>query len=307
MKKQITIGIPKSFLYYRHNVLWTTYLEKLHCNIIYSKDTTKQTIDLGKTYSVDESCLSSKIYLGHVAELQNKCDYILVPRISNYGKKEKVCVKFNATYDLIHNAFPTLKILDYNIENTKYHIEAISLIKLGLKLNKNILKVILSYYQSKKRESKYYKLQMKIQNKKLNSNKLKILIVSHPYNIYDKYIGYPIIKFLESMNIEIIYADKLDKKLAKTYAKTLSPTLYWTYSKELIGAIEYYKYSVDGIIFLSTFPCGPDSLVNELMIRKLTDIPITNILIDEQTAEAGIQTRLESFIDIIKGKKELND
>ena len=307
MKDKITIGIPKSLLYYRYNILWTTYLKKLNCNIIYSKETNKQTIELGKTYSIDESCLSSKIYLGHVAELQDKCDYVLVPRIANYGKTEKVCVKFNATYDLVHNSFPKLKILEYNIENTKYHFESIGLIKLGLKLNKNPFKVILSYYQAKKYEKKYYKKQMLLQNKKLNNNKLKILIISHPYNIYDKYIGYPIVNFLESQDIEIIYADKLDKKLAIEYSKTLSPTLYWTYSKELIGAIEYYKYSVDGIIFLTTFPCGPDSLVNELMIRKITNIPITNILIDESTAEAGIQTRLESFIDIIKGKKGKND
>ena len=58
---------------------------------------------------------------------------------------------------------------------------------------------------------------------------------------------------------------------------------------------------------MTTFPCGPDSLVNELLIRKINNIPITNILIDESTAEAGIQTRLESFIDIIKGKKEKNE
>lgn len=307
MKKQITIGIPKSFLFYRYNILWTTYLKKLNCNIVYSKDTTKKTIELGRKYSIDESCLSSKIYLGHVAELQDKCDYLLVPRISNYGPKEKVCVKFNATYDIIHNSFPNIKILDYNLENTTHNTEAISLIKLGLKLNKNILKVIFSYYQAKIYEKKYYKKQMQLQNQKLNSNKLKILIVSHPYNIYDKYIGYPITNFLESMDIELIYADKLNKKLSRAYSKKLSPSLYWRYSKELIGAIEYYKYTTDGIIFLTTFPCGPDSLVNELMIRKLTDIPITNILIDESTAEAGVQTRLESFIDIIKGKKAKND
>ena len=148
---------------------------------------------------------------------------------------------------------------------------------------------------------------MKEQNKKLKSDKLKILIVSHPYNVYDKYIGYPIVNFLNKMDIEIIYADKLDKNISIALSKKLSSTLYWKYSKELIGAIEYYKYNIDGIIFLTTFPCGSDSLVNELMIRKINNIPITNILIDESIAEAGIHTRLESFIDIIKGKKEKNE
>ena len=109
------------------------------------------------------------------------------------------------------------------------------------------------------------------------------------------------------MNIEIIYADVLDHKTAKIYGEQLSKTLYWTYSKELIGAINYYQYSIDGIIFLTTFPCGPDSLVNELMLRKINNLPTVNILVDEQTTLTGIETRLESFIDIIKERRKKDE
>lgn len=48
----------------------------------------------------------------------------------------------------------------------------------------------------------------------------------------------------------------------------------------------------------------PDSLVNELCLRKIKDIPMLNIVIDEHQGEAGLQTRIESFIDVIKAKKE---
>ena len=302
-----TIGIPKSFLYYRYNILWRTFFEALDYEIIESPNTTKEIIELGKIYSIDESCLSSKIYMGHIAYLYNKCDYILIPRIDNYGKGEKVCVKFNATYDLVKNLFEDYQILDYNIDNTKHQYESINLIKLGLKINKNILKVIKSFLLAKKEQKQQEKETNKEQLKVLESNNPKILIVSHPYNIYDNYIGKPIIDKLKSLQVDIIYADKLDKKTAKMYASSLSPTLYWTYSKELIGAINYYRYSVDGILFLSSFPCGPDSLVNELMLRKITDIPTTSILIDELTSNTGLETRLESFIDIIKERRDKND
>ena len=109
------------------------------------------------------------------------------------------------------------------------------------------------------------------------------------------------------MNIEIIYADRLDHKTAKLYAESLSPTLYWTYSKELIGAINYYQYSIDGVLFLTAFPCGPDSLVNELIMRKIRELPMINILIDEQTSSTGLETRLESFIDILKERRKKHD
>ena len=302
-KEKILIGIPRAYLYYRYHVLWENFFKNLDCNIIESGITTKKIIEEGKKLSIDESCLSSKIYLGHVSSLQGKCDYILIPRIHDYGKNEQVCVKFNATYDIVKNLIPNIKILDYNIEKTKNPFLFFNYLLLGLKINNNPLKIIKSYIKAKRENKKFYKNKLNEQTEKLNSKKLKILLVAHPYNVYDEYIGKPIVDKLNDLGTELIYADLLDHKTARMFAKPLSPTLYWTYSKELIGAVNYYQHSVDGIIFLTTFPCGPDSLVNELMIRKLNNIPITNILIDEQTATAGLETRLESFIDIIKERK----
>lgn len=302
MKKKTKIGIPRAFLYYRHYILWKTFFEKLNCHIVLSPETTKEILDIGTNYSIDESCLSSKIYLGHVSYLTDKCDYILIPRIENYGKKEKVCVKFNALYDIVKNLFPEVNILSYNIENTKLKTEFLGFIKMGLKVNKNIFKVILCYIIAKRKEKKQELINHITQNRKLNNNKIKILIVSHPYNIYDKYLSNNLIKYLTNNNIEIIYADKLLKKISIDYSKELSNTLYWIYSKELIGAINYYKEIYDGVIFLTTFPCGVDSLVNELVLKKTTK-PTLNIILDSQTSEIGLETRLESFIDILKERK----
>lgn len=306
MKKK-TIGIPRAFLYYRYKILWQNFFSYLGYKIVISDKTTKETIENGKNFSIDESCLASKIFLGHVYNLKNKCDYILIPRVCDYGKGEKVCVKFNANYDIVKNTFPDINIIEYNIESTKHSPEFISLIKLGLKLNHNPLKVILSYFKAKKKEKKYSLKIIKKQQKSLTIKKNKVLLVAHPYNIYDNYIGTPIIKLLNKLDIEILYSDHIDKKTAKKYAKKLSPTLYWTYSKEIIGAIEYYKDKIDGIIFITSFPCGPDSLVNELLIRKLKDIPTLNLIIDELTGETGIETRIESFIDIIKERSGIID
>ncbi len=136
---KIKIGIPKAFLYYRYNILWKNFFNNLDCEIIESKDTTKKTIELGKKYSIDESCLSSKIYIGHVAYLKDKCDYILIPRVENYGKSEKVCVKFNATYDIINNIF-NINILNYNINLRNKETEEKSFINIGKQLGINRIK-----------------------------------------------------------------------------------------------------------------------------------------------------------------------
>ena len=92
MAKQIKIGIPKAFLYYRYSILWKKFFELLGIKVIISPETNKEIIERGKELSIDEACLSSKIYFGHVSYLVDKCDYLLVPRVSDYGKGNKVCV-----------------------------------------------------------------------------------------------------------------------------------------------------------------------------------------------------------------------
>lgn len=304
MEKNIKIGIPRAFLYFKYKYLWETFFKELKCEILISPETNKQILKDGINNSIDESCLSAKIYMGHVHFLIDKVDYVLIPRIVNFGHNEVVCTKFNAMYDIVNNTFKNIKILDYNIDVKEKQREFKGFMKMGKVLGKDPITVLKAYLKAKRIHNYYEQKKSEKQDQLLNNtNKLKILIVSHPYNIYDKLLGYPIIKYLESFDVVPIYADLADKEETIEKSKIISKSLYWIYNKELIGAIEYYKNKVDGIIFMSTFPCGPDSLVTELCLRKIKGIPMTNIILDELQGEAGLHTRIESFIDIIREKK----
>ena len=304
MKKKIRVGIPRAFLYYRNYILWKTFFEGLGCTLILSPFTNKQIIDEGTKLSVDEACLPSKIYLGHIKFLSDKCDYVLVPRVCNYGKGNRVCMKFNGLYDVVHNLFPDVNILDYNIDHLKFKYEFFGFMKMGFKVSKNIFKIVYYYFKGKIKEKKRTISLVNNQNNVLKSNRLKILIVAHPYVIYDDYLGKTIINFFKENNIDILFSDRMDRNESICYANEFSNTLYFLYSKEIIGSVFYYKDAVDGIIFLSSFPCGPDSLVNELAIRKLNGIPAINVIVDESSATSGLITRLESFIDIVKVRRD---
>ena len=132
-----------------------------------------------------------------------------------------------------------------------------------------------------------------------SSNNLKILLAGHPYNLYDDFIGKTIIQLLEENHIDVIYSDLYDQKYLKSEVEKISKRNYWTYNREIIGAISHYQDSVDGIIIITTFPCGPDSLSNEMILRNVK-IPITNLIIDDASGDAGLITRIESFIDILE-------
>ena len=54
------------------------------------------------------------------------------------------------------------------------------------------------------------------------------------------------------------------------------------------------------VILGDAFPCGTDSLVFDMVKRKIKNIPIITIVFDDLTSNTGLVTRIESFIDIIK-------
>lgn len=297
--KKIKIGIPRAFLYYRYGVLWKTFFKSLGCNVVLSPETNKQIISLGTNNTIDECCLSYKIYIGHAIYLSKICDYILIPRVCDYGKKDKVCTRLNGTYDNLKQKIPKEQILDYDIEYTKLKFPIFGYIKLGLKITKNPFKIIYSYIIAKKKQQKYDKQKSNTEYNKLIKPNKKVLILSHQYNNQDKFISKYITNYLEENNIIPIYSNNFDKKTTKRFSQYFSQTLYWKYSKEMVGSLYYTKNMIDGIIFISTYPCGIDSLVNNLIILKNKDIPKLNLIIDENITELSLETKLESFIDIL--------
>jgi len=301
------IGIPRAFLYHIYAPLWETFFNELGFKIILSEETNKKILSEGLKQAIDENCLSFKIYLGHIYSLKGKCDYIFIPRIGSLGDKELVCSKFQATYDVVSHIFrdDNMKFLQLNIDVNKKETEFKAFMKLGKELKKHKIEILRAYFMAKYAEKIYYKNEIKKREEMLNKkDQLKILIVAHPYIIYDKLVGEPILEYLKQLNCLPIVGDIAPKQLSKEKAKVMSPTLHWTFSKELVGALALYKKRVEGIILITAFPCGPDSLVNEMIVRKIQDKPILKLILDEQEGRAGIETRLESFIDIIKIKKD---
>lgn len=300
------IGIPRALLYHKYEHLWKSFFNELGIDYIISPETNKEIVRKGSTYSIDESCLSSKIYLGHVEWLLDKCDYILIPRFSDYSRNGTVCPKFLAIHDVVANIFRdrSINLLSYSINPKVTHVEMSAFLKLGKILDKKKSQSLYAYLTAKQAEKKAHLLEMTEQERLLHENKLKILVIAHRYNICDKYIGEPILNILREQETVPIIGDIAPPKEALANYAQISETLPWVFNRELVGAIPIYKDRVDGIILMSAFPCGPDSLVNEILIRRVKDKPILNLMIDGQEGKAGMETRLESFIDIIRYKKD---
>lgn len=290
---KIKIGIPKALTYYYYNKFWEYFFENLDVEIVYSIDTNNEIIKRGEMVATDEMCLSLKVYLGHIDYLKDRCDYILIPRIENYGLRNQTCTNFLGLYDLVNSLFD-VNILNYNISKQENELE--SLIEIGTILDLSKDDIIMAYNLAKEKEEKYYK-KKEIEQKIMLNSENNLLLISHPYNTYDKLIGQPIIDKLKQYGMNLLYCDLFNKEETNKKSLDISPNLYWKYSKENIGSFALAP-NVKGIVFLSSFPCGLDSLVNEFLIRKIHK-PYLNIIVDNLDSLTGIETRIESFMDIV--------
>lgn len=296
------IGIPRALLYHRYRHLWEAFFDALGVDYIVSPPTDKSIIKQGTIYAIDESCLSSKIYLGHVDWLIDRCDAVFVPRVVNFGKGKNLCTKFFALFDIVANTFynRNINILSYNLDMVESGGELAAFYDLGNELGAKRINTLSAYNAAKNVEKAALAKESVRQMQMLERDGIKILVVGHSYNVYDEYIGKPVLQFLRELGATYILADAADRKQALELAGQLTDTMPWIFNLEQMGAVQMLRDKVDGIILLTAFPCGPDSLTNEVVLRRVKELPMLNLLLDAQDGNAGIETRLESFIDIIK-------
>ena len=296
-----TIGIPRTLFYFKHPELWASFFEELGVKVILSDSTNREVLDDSLKLSDNESCLSVKLFAGHINNLKGKCDLMFVPKFSSEKKGYFSCPKF-----LI---LPHLGKLftDYSKEiisqefNSSYFPKKLSLFMLGLKFSHNPLKIYKAADIAIKKEKEKIKAKTEDFNRKISSNKMKLLVISHPYIIYDTYMNLDLFKKLDGLGVTSIVIDEVPYREKDTYVK-------WDFANQFLNSLDYLSengINIDGILQISNFNCGCDSVVVDVIKEKISgrNIHYLNLIIDEHTGEAGIITRLEAFVDSINGVK----
>ncbi len=295
-----TVGIPRALLYHKYGDLWTAFFETLGVDTVVSPPTNRAILERGSRLAVDETCLPMKIFLGHVDSLMSQADYVLVPRVASLHRGETTCVKFLGAYDVARNSIPDARLIEYDVDVANGKRHATEIRRLGRGFERNPAKVGYAYMRARREANRLHSERALGNEQAALEPGLKVLVVGHPYNIYDEMIGAPVVSILREQGAAVLAAELADASRAKTLSARLSRDVPWTFNKELLGAVEHYREYVDGIVFLVTFPCGPDSLMTELCVRRLEGMPTLVLVLDELQGEAGLRTRLESFVDLLR-------
>jgi predicted nucleotide-binding protein (sugar kinase/HSP70/actin superfamily) len=133
-----------------------------------------------------------------------------------------------------------------------------------------------------------------------------VALVGHPYLLYDDYVNHRLISRLKGQGVRVLTPEMVSQADMRRVTHELAGGSYWTYEDEVIGAGGYYikEGMVGGVISVMAFGCGPDSVMMHILDRyaRKERKPYTCLTLDEHTAEAGLATRVEAFIDMM-GKR----
>ena len=127
----------------------------------------------------------------------------------------------------------------------------------------------------------------------LTAGRPAILLAGHSYNAYTPEASQSVGKKLSSMGVPVIPADCLEPVGA-------GPTA-WHFANQILNATLLTKQHPSlFLLSVSNFSCTIDAFTHSLLASQLGAKPYLILEIDAHTADAGVQTRLEAFLDVVE-------
>ncbi len=311
------IGIPRALLYYRYGIMWRTFFEELGREVVIDAPSDRGALEVGDRLSVDECCLASKLFLGHIcALLEQDVDAVFVPSLMGYGRFDTFCTKFQALPDLAVNALAVagkqVRVVSFRIDERNGETEEDAFQGVAQRFGASRKEARRAYKAAAAAQRDYDGAMAREQEKLVKSlsklpaaeRPLTILVAAHPYVSHDPFVGRVVEDALREQGACVLFADETDRARSLKKSYEFSHSIPWIVNRELIGSILMLHEHVDGIVLMSAYPCGPDSMCDDAIERCIKGKPILTLTIDAQAGTAGVETRVESFVDILSYQKK---
>ncbi|MFW5915063.1 MAG: acyl-CoA dehydratase activase-related protein [Planctomycetota bacterium] len=286
-----SIGIPRAMWYHMHPGLWDTFFRNLGFDVKLSGETVRKTVETASLISESEHCLPIKLHDAHLQEIIAEVDTVFIPCVLSTLDDHIACPKLGALPDSVRAQFgDRIDVLTIEIDEQNMGLSQ-SLRKLGRKLGASGRHIRCATRAAEETMDNV----LNRRRDDLTSDCPYFLILGHPYNLYDRYMTEPILRKLDLMDVQWKRVD---------YSRTeVSPDIIkWGDCSLMYDAINRLdEERCRGVIQLSSFNCGCDSMSTEIYrgVLEKKKIPFMTLVLDENVSQAGVDTRLEAFVDSI--------
>ena len=321
------VGIPKALMYYKLFPLWRTFLQELGMEVVTSDGAVYQILRKGVPF-YEDSCLPLKLLIPHSQSLVGKVDALFLPRLVSLDRRYILCPKFRGAPDVLKLALKDqLEVWDgiVDLRQGKRGLDDFFQ-KMAARTGVAINKVRQAYRKGEERYRLFSKeLTERINNLKqeeifaletacpvstADDHRHTVAFIGRSYNLFDPFINKDLLTLARASGMKVVTSSSLPVHERERKVLPLSKEIYWETSREIVGSILYFAEHriVDGIIFVTSFKCGIDALMQEFLKRqvgtnKRGNIPFMTLAFDEHTTVEGLRTRLEAFLDLIDQRK----
>ncbi|MFW6256836.1 MAG: acyl-CoA dehydratase activase, partial [Bacillota bacterium] len=136
---------------------------------------------------------------------------------------------------------------------------------------------------------------------KENPEEKVIVAFGRPYNAFAQEANMGIPHKFASRGEKIIPLDMLPVEKQEMHKK-----MYWSMGQLILKAADFVSEHPQLFgLFVTNFSCGPDSFLVNFFRRKNGRKPSLTLELDSHTADAGLNTRIEAFLDVVDSYRQL--
>jgi predicted CoA-substrate-specific enzyme activase len=310
------VGIPMALISWEYLPMYSRFLKALGFEVVLSGQTDKRLIRIGVEAVTAQPCFPVKVAYGHVTELlEKKVDFIFLPSIVSstasfpQNKHNQICPYVQSFAHQVKAAFAAklgrMKIITAPVRlGEGKSLIMKSFVALGKELN-------VSASRARKGAKEALAAQAGFENalrdkgkeilSRIAPGQKVFVLVSRPYNGCDDGMNLQLPRKLTELGAQLIPMDMLDLSSAKLTDQSLHENVYWAYGQRILRAAEIVRRDPRLFaIYLSNFSCGPDSFISTFFKDIMGQKPCLQLEIDEHSADAGVLTRLEAFLESLK-------
>jgi predicted CoA-substrate-specific enzyme activase len=313
-RRDITIGFPRVLIFHEMYPFWSGFFRSLGYKTILSAPTNQRILEQGLERFSSETCFPIKVTFGHILDLLNKSvDYVFLPSVIN--------VHDEGAPHVYSYLCPYIQTIPYNVmANIDMSATGTRLLSfpISMKMDRQYLianlRVLKEHFDLSQTEyeaavGKAMQMQQDFYDKcqqagrqfidSLDPDKKAICLISRPYNGCDNKLSLEIPKKLRELGVNVIPMDFLP--LSEYMPEIENRNMYWRFGQRILAAADMIREHPNlYAVYITNFGCGPDSFITHFFSRRMEGKPYLQIEIDEHSADAGVVTRLEAFLDSLR-------
>jgi len=298
--KGARIGIPKALTMHSLFPLYSTFFSGLGMEVVLSEIDPR-----GELKSNAGFCFPAQIAHGAVLDLvQRGVELIFLPHLLRMPAREAwresyLCPITQASPYFLAKAYPQIHLLAPLLDFSAGYAASSAMVEMAVNELGQAREFAARQWTAAVRaqteaETAMQQLGQAALAQALAANQPAIILAGHSYNAFTPEGSQSVGKKLSSMGVAAIPADCLSS------AAGAGPTS-WHFANQVMNAVNIVKQHPNlFLLCVSNFSCTIDAFTQSMLASEMGAKPYLILEIDAHTADAGVQTRLEAFLDIVR-------